>query len=187
MATITFGFFAVLIAREMPGRTRVWPYLVSGIVVSLIGFSRLYLGAHWLSDVIGGMLFGTFWLLVLGIAYRRRFNRSFWVKPVAWLFYGVFAVAAMVRTAQHPGEAGTLRADPAGPQVWTRRPGGSTTGPRCRRAATVRRRPALAAGRAGGRSVGTAAGATGSARLEATGAGRLAAGAADAGQEHRRR
>jgi len=55
MATITFGFFAVLIAREMPGRTRVWPYLVSGIVVSLIGFSRLYLGAHWLSDVIGGM------------------------------------------------------------------------------------------------------------------------------------
>jgi len=95
MATITFGFFAVLIARELPGRTRVWPYLVSGIVVSMIGFARIYLGAHWLSDVIGGMLFGTFWLLVLGIAYRRRFNRSFWVKPVAWLFYGTFAVAAM--------------------------------------------------------------------------------------------
>ncbi|MCF7752285.1 bifunctional DedA family/phosphatase PAP2 family protein [Bacillus subtilis subsp. subtilis] len=95
MATIIFGFFAVLIARELPGRTRVWPYLLSGIVVSLIGFARLYLGAHWLSDVIGGMLFGIFWLLVLGIAYRRRFNRSFWVKPVAWLFYGVFALAAL--------------------------------------------------------------------------------------------
>ncbi len=95
MATIIFGFFAVLIARELPGRTRVWPYLLSGIVVSLIGFARLYLGAHWLSDVIGGMLFGIFWLLVLGIAYRRRFNRSFWVKPVAWLFYGVFSVAAL--------------------------------------------------------------------------------------------
>ncbi len=95
MATITLGFFAVLIARELPGRTRVWPYLVSGIVVSLIGFSRLYLGAHWLSDVIGGMLFGTFWLLVLGIAYRRRFNRSFWVKPAAWLFYGTFFAAAV--------------------------------------------------------------------------------------------
>src|SRR5690606_31335322 len=95
MATITLGFFAVLIARELPGRTRVWPYLVSGVVVSLIGFARIYLGAHWLSDVIGGMLFGTFWLLVLGIAYRRRFNRSFWVKPVAWLFYGTFAVAAI--------------------------------------------------------------------------------------------
>jgi len=95
MATITFGFFAVLIARELPGRTRVWPYLLSGIIVSLIGFARIYLGAHWLSDVIGGMLFGLFWLLVLGIAYRRRFNRSFWVKPVAWLFYGTFAVATL--------------------------------------------------------------------------------------------
>ena len=95
MATITFGFFAVLIGRELPGRTRVWPYLLSGIIVSLIGFARIYLGAHWLSDVIGGMLFGMFWLLVLGIAYRRRFNRSFWVKPVSWLFYGPFAVAAL--------------------------------------------------------------------------------------------
>ncbi|KAF1712051.1 hypothetical protein CSC70_00515 [Pseudoxanthomonas kalamensis DSM 18571] len=95
MATITFGFFAVLIARELPGRDRIWPYLVSGIVVALIGFGRLYLGAHWLSDVIGGMLLGILWLLVLGIAYRRRVTRSFWVKPVAALFYGAFAVAAL--------------------------------------------------------------------------------------------
>lgn len=93
MATITFGFFAVLIGRELPGRTRVWPYLLSGAVVTLIGFARIYLGAHWLSDVIGGMLFGIFWLLLLGVAYRRRFNRSFWVKPVAWLFYGTFLLA----------------------------------------------------------------------------------------------
>lgn len=95
MATITFGFFAVLIARELPGRTRVWPYLVSGVVVALIGFARIYLGAHWLSDVIGGMLFGIVWLLILGIAYRRRMVRSFWIKPLAWLFYGAFAAAAL--------------------------------------------------------------------------------------------
>jgi membrane protein DedA with SNARE-associated domain len=46
MSTIAFGFFAVLIAREMPGRDRVWPYLVSGITVAVIGFARLYLGAR---------------------------------------------------------------------------------------------------------------------------------------------
>jgi hypothetical protein len=79
----------------MPGRDRVWPYLVSGVTVAVIGFARLYLGAHWLSDVVGGMLLGIVWLLVLGIAYRRRFNRSFWVKPVAWVFYGAFAAAAL--------------------------------------------------------------------------------------------
>ncbi|HET6395479.1 MAG TPA: VTT domain-containing protein [Pseudoxanthomonas sp.] len=101
MSTIAFGFFAVLIAREMPGRDRVWPYLVSGVAVALIGFARLYLGAHWLSDVVGGMLLGIVWLLVLGIAYRRRFNRSFWVKPVAWLFYGAFAAAALWYAPRH--------------------------------------------------------------------------------------
>lgn len=101
MATITFGFFAVLIARELPGRSRVWPYVVCGAIASLIGFARLYLGAHWLSDVIGGMLFGIFWLLVLGIAYRRRFNRSFWVKPVSWLFYGTFLASAVLLAPRH--------------------------------------------------------------------------------------
>lgn len=95
MSTISFGFFAVLIARELPGRDRIWPYMVAGLVVTLIGFSRLYLGAHWLSDVVGGVLFGVVWLLVLGIAYRRRTVRSLWMKPLAVLFYGAFAAAAV--------------------------------------------------------------------------------------------
>jgi len=92
--TIIFGFFAVLIGRELPGRSRVWPYLISGIVVMGIGFARIYLGAHWLSDVLGGMLFGTFWLLLLGVAYRHRSHRSFWVKPLIILFYGSFVLSA---------------------------------------------------------------------------------------------
>ena len=95
MSTIAFGFFAVLIARELPGRDRIWPYMVSGLVVALIAFARLYMGAHWLSDVVGGMLFGIVWLLVLGIAYRRRTERSLWMKPLAWLFYGSFLAAAL--------------------------------------------------------------------------------------------
>src|SRR5690606_25915683 len=95
MTTITFGFFAVLIARELPGRSRVWPYLVAGIVGVLLGFARLYLGAHWLSDVVGGMLLGIVWLLVLGLAYRRHVARSFWMRPLAAIFYLSFAVAAL--------------------------------------------------------------------------------------------
>lgn len=95
MATIALGFFAVLIARELPGRRRVWPYLLGGVIVSVIGFAKLYFGAHWLSDVVGGMLFGVAWLLLLGIAYRRRVTRSFWMRPLAALFYGAFVLAAL--------------------------------------------------------------------------------------------
>jgi membrane-associated phospholipid phosphatase len=95
MATIAFGFFAVLIARELPGRRRVWPYLVGGALVALLGFARLYLGAHWLSDVVGGVLLGSVWLLLLGIAYRRHVARVLWMRPLAGLFYGAFVVAAL--------------------------------------------------------------------------------------------
>jgi len=94
MTTIAFGFFAVLVARELPGRQRVWPYLVGGAVVTGIGFARLYLGAHWLSDVVGGALLGIVWLLVLGLAYRSHVARSFWMRPLAIAFYGGFLAAA---------------------------------------------------------------------------------------------
>jgi len=95
MATVSFGFFAVLIARELPGRSRVWPYLLAVTVIATLGFARLYLGAHWLSDVVGGVLLGVVWLLMLGIAYRRHVARSFWMRPLAWVFYLSFTVAAL--------------------------------------------------------------------------------------------
>lgn len=92
MATVVYGFFAVLIAREMPGRKRAWPYVLAGLLVALIGFSRLYFGAHWLTDVLGGLMLGMGWIALLGIAYRRRVTRSFWVRPIAaWFFAAVLA------------------------------------------------------------------------------------------------
>lgn len=94
MMTIVLGFFAVLIARELPGRRRVWPYLMAGVLTTLVGFARLYLGAHWASDIVGGTLFGIGWLLVLGLAYRRHVARSFWMRPIAILFYSTLAIAA---------------------------------------------------------------------------------------------
>ena len=93
MTTVVFGFFAVLIARELPGRQRVWPYLLTGAATALVGFARLYLGAHWLSDITGGVLLGVIWVLLLGIAYRRHSARSFWMRPLAWSFYGCFLLA----------------------------------------------------------------------------------------------
>ncbi len=103
MATISFGFFAVLIARELPGRSRVWPYLLAAAVVTLLGLSRVYLGVHWLSDVVGGALLGCVWLLVLGLAYRRHVARSFWMGPLAWIFYGSFLAAVFWHAQQQVG------------------------------------------------------------------------------------
>lgn len=95
MATVVYGFFAVLIARELPGRKRAWPYVLAGFLVALVGFARLYFGAHWLSDVLGGILLGMGWIALLGLAYRRRVVRSFWIRPIATLFFAAIAIAGL--------------------------------------------------------------------------------------------
>lgn len=40
-------------------------------LILMIAMSRLYLGAHWFSDVAAGLAFGTLWLALLSISYLR--------------------------------------------------------------------------------------------------------------------
>jgi membrane protein DedA with SNARE-associated domain len=71
MSVVIFGFLAILLARRLAGTWR-WG-LFSGVllIAFVIGISRLYLGAHWLSDVLGGFFIGTSWAALLGIAYLK--------------------------------------------------------------------------------------------------------------------
>ncbi len=42
-----------------------------GIVAGVVGFDRLYLNVHWVSDVLGGLLFGAFWLSFVILLFRQ--------------------------------------------------------------------------------------------------------------------
>jgi undecaprenyl-diphosphatase len=60
-------------------RTKILSATIFGLVIALVGFDRIYLNVHWLSDVIGGCLLGAFWLSFCIITYeylKRRCHKN---------------------------------------------------------------------------------------------------------------
>jgi len=71
-ATVIFGFLSVVIARAITPLHRWLPYGLAALLVLLVALSRLYLGAHWFSDVMASLSLGLAWVTLLGIAYHRH-------------------------------------------------------------------------------------------------------------------
>jgi membrane-associated phospholipid phosphatase len=70
-SVVSYGFLTMLLLHRIADRRKqVAVVLAAIIVVVAVGFSRLYLGVHYLSDVTGGWLAGAAWLLVCVSAYR---------------------------------------------------------------------------------------------------------------------
>lgn len=67
-----FGFLAVLISDNLPEGRRAPIFITTIILVFLIGFSRVYLGAHWLTDVLASIYLAMAILLSVVLSYRRR-------------------------------------------------------------------------------------------------------------------
>ena len=44
-------------------------------LIMLIGPSRVYLGAHWASDVLGSYIIGVLWLFVLILGYQMVLHK----------------------------------------------------------------------------------------------------------------
>jgi undecaprenyl-diphosphatase len=60
---VCYGALLVVLLPLVPRRGRPWCVAITGLWVVAIGVSRLALGVHYVSDVLGGYVLGAAWLI----------------------------------------------------------------------------------------------------------------------------
>ncbi len=78
LSTITYLTLGALLAQVMPGRRqKVFVFATAVVLALIIGASRVYLGVHWLTDVLAGWSLGAAWAMICWLAAWsvRRFLR----------------------------------------------------------------------------------------------------------------
>lgn len=94
LGIVIYGFTAFLLANGKPAKEKAFITLAAFFIILLISFSRLYLGVHWFSDVIGSLSLGLIWLALLSIAYTHHVkNERIAALPFA---AGMLATLALV-------------------------------------------------------------------------------------------
>lgn len=79
-AVITYGLLAAVLVGQLSGRARYVPPVLATLIIAAVGFSRIYLGVHYLTDVLAGTLVAGA-CLILAVAALHLLDRSDPLEP----------------------------------------------------------------------------------------------------------
>ena len=112
MSVVLYGFLAILL---MQAATPAWRRVIAFaalVLIAMISFSRVYLGAHWLSDVVAGLAFGVAWVALLTLLYLRGDAKPAPVPVFASVLLAAFAIAGYIHTNRDVAKETTRYAVP---------------------------------------------------------------------------
>jgi undecaprenyl-diphosphatase len=69
-STIAYGALLLIFLPIIPAKKRKWAFVIYAGLVLVIGIARLGLGVHYVSDVLGGYILGTAWLVLSTAAFE---------------------------------------------------------------------------------------------------------------------
>ncbi len=72
LSIVSYGLLSMFICRDLKPIAAKWIYGITSILCTVIAISRLYLGAHWLTDVLAAIALGLSIVFVITISYRRH-------------------------------------------------------------------------------------------------------------------
>ncbi|MCE8019768.1 bifunctional DedA family/phosphatase PAP2 family protein [Halomonas sp. MCCC 1A11036] len=80
-AVVLYGLAAAFVAQELPQHRRFWAYWLAIALTLPMALSRLVVGVHWLTDLLGGGLLGLVVCALVRLAWQRQPRRSLALCP----------------------------------------------------------------------------------------------------------
>jgi membrane-associated phospholipid phosphatase len=101
MGVVVYGLLAWFICRHAGARLRAATIAVTVLLLALIDFSRLYLGAHWCSDVLAGLAFGLFWVTLVALLHAFHCREAIPSARLARTAVVIFVLVGAVHVSLH--------------------------------------------------------------------------------------
>ncbi|XZO01937.1 MAG: phosphatase PAP2 family protein [Microcoleus sp.] len=78
VSMVIYGLLGYFLGSRFP-KQRWWIYILTILLVAVIGLSRLYLGVHWPTDIIAGYTAGLVWLIacIMSLEVWKQSRSSF--------------------------------------------------------------------------------------------------------------